>query len=458
VPSEPVAQKTLNPTLQVLKVHYTGLPELLRGEGLVPSAGPDVVMVWKAPGDSCVQVASATGNDLLALKIVCEGLEHRQTAARGGVCLGHIENIIFAAAQRGLLLLPPSRIARPADWARADVAEKRLVSPAFTLQWHITQTCDLNCRHCYDRSDRQSMPLDRAIGILDQLYDFCREQHVYGQVSFTGGNPLLYPDFDTVYRQTADRGLLTAILGNPAPRRRIEALSAIRRPEFYQISLEGLSKHNDHIRGPGHFDRVMAFLDVLGELGIYRVTMLTLTAANMDQVLPLAERLEGRVELFTFSRLSPVGQGASLQPVPPERFRAFLAAYLEAARTRPHMGLKDNLFNRLLAERQQPLFGGCTGFGCGAAFNFVSLLPDGEVHACRKFPSPIGHLKRQSLAQIYASAAAERYRQGPAACEGCRLRSVCRGCMAVVHGLGEDPFTDVDPYCLAVKTGQRPDG
>ena len=31
-------------------------------------------------------------------------------------------------------------------------------------------------------------------------------------------------------------------------------------------------------------------------------------------------------------------------------------------------------------------FGGCTGFGCGAAFNFMAVLPDGEVHACRKVP------------------------------------------------------------------------
>ncbi|MEE4608805.1 MAG: thio(seleno)oxazole modification radical SAM maturase SbtM [Desulfobacteraceae bacterium] len=452
-PPGSVSREAINPTLQVLEVHYTGLPEILRGQAHAPAAGPDVVLVWKAPGESAVQAASATGSDLLALKIVCEKLDHRETATSGGVSLGHIENILFAAAQRSLLLSPPSRIARPADWSRLDVPEKLLVSPAFTLQWHITQACDLNCRHCYDRSDRSAMPLDQAMDTLDELYDFCRQQHVYGQVSFTGGNPLLYPHFDTVYREAAERGLLTAILGNPAPRRRLETLCAIRRPEFYQVSLEGLQDHNDDIRGGGHFHRVMEFLEVLGELGLYRVVMLTLTAANVDQVLPLAQQLEGRVELFTFNRLSPVGQGASLRPVPPERFRPFLSTYLEIARNRPHMALKDNFFNLLLAEQQQPFFGGCTGFGCGAAFNFVSLLPDCEVHACRKFPSPIGHLARHSLAEIYESAAAERYRQGSLACTDCRLRPVCRGCMAVVHGFGQDPLRALDPYCFGPSGG-----
>lgn len=447
-PPGSVAQAVINPTLQLMEVPYTGLPAVWRGEAVSPQAGPDVVLIWKAPGESVVQVASATGSDLLALKIVCEALDHRETAAAGGVSLGHIENILFAAARRGLLLSPPSRIARPADWARPEVPENLLVSPAFTLQWHITQACDLNCRHCYDRSQRRSMPLDQAIGTLDDLYDFCRRQHVYGQVSFTGGNPLLYPHFDTVYREAAERGLLTAILGNPAPRRRIETLCAIRRPEFYQVSLEGLADHNDDIRGSGHFDRVMEFLETLGNLGIYRVVMLTLTAANVDQVLPLAQRLEGRVELFTFNRLSPVGQGASLAPVAPARFRTFLSDYLETARNRSLMALKDNLFNILLSDQQQPFFGGCTGFGCGAAFNFVSLLPDGEVHACRKFPSPIGHLKGQSLTEIYESDAAARYRRGSSACGDCRLRPVCRGCMAVVHGFGQDPFRALDPYCF----------
>ena len=76
------------------------------------------------------------------------------------------------------------------------------------------------------------------------------------------------------------------------------------------------------------------------------------------------------------------------------------------------MSLKDNLFNILLEQEGLELTGGCTGFGCGAAFNFLTLLSDGEVHACRKMPSLIGNLKEAGLAEIYDSAAARRYRRG----------------------------------------------
>ena len=165
-------------------------------------------------------------------------------------------------------------------------------------------------------------------------------------------------------------------------------------------------------------------------------------------MLDLAELLRGRVDLFTWNRLAMVGEGAALASVEPERFASFLAAYLDAADGNPALGLKDNLFNLVLSERGRPLTGGCTGFGCGAAFNFVAVLPDGEVHACRKFPSPIGDLRTQSLLDIYDGEPARRYRAGSAACRDCDLRPVCRGCAAVTHGFGLDVHTALDPYCF----------
>jgi len=84
-------------------------------------------------------------------------------------------------------------------------------------------------------------------------------------------------------------------------------------------------------------------------------------------------------------------------------FRDFLIEYQKAAGNNPSIGFKDSLFNILNYENNQKLTGGCTGFGCGAAFNFVSLLPDGEVHACRKFPSYIGNMHEKHLKDIYHS-------------------------------------------------------
>jgi selenobiotic family peptide radical SAM maturase len=326
--------------------------------------------------------------------------------------------------------------------------ESFFTSSTFTLQWHLTQACDLHCRHCYDRSERSAVALPAALKVLDDLQSFCRGRKVSGSVSLSGGNPLLHPDFTEIYRAAAERGFGLCILGNPAPRGRIEELIDICRPGFFQVSLEGLPEHNDWVRGAGHFERTTRFLRVLRELGVPSMVMLTLTEQNIDQVLPLAALLRGLVDDFHFNRLAMVGEGANLRLPTRERYARFLSEYLEAAARDPALGIKDNLINILRRERGEPPFGGCTGYGCGAAFNFIALLPDGEAHACRKFPSPIGNAVRDGIAAVYESAAARAYRAGCAACRDCAIRPVCGGCLAVAHGFGLDSLSERDPLCF----------
>jgi selenobiotic family peptide radical SAM maturase len=446
-----VEQLTVNPSLQLLEFSWGGLPELLGGNpGIKPFPHQEMILVWLNPETGKGQARTAEPGDLLALKIVSEGIEPSQAADLGGVKVGVVLDSLGRAADKGILLAPPSRIRRDeGSFPLTDpVAPRFLTAEVFTLQWHLTQACDLHCKHCYDRSDRAPLSLVRGLGVLDELLAFCQSRQVRGQVSFSGGNPLLYPHFLALYQAAVDRGFTVAILGNATSKEHLLPVLAIEKPAFFQVSLEGLPAHNDWIRGKGYFARVMEFLDLLQAEDIYSMVMLTLTKGNMEQVLPLAELLRDRADLFVFNRLAMVGEGSLLESVPVAEYRGFLESYLAAARENPTLGLKDNLFNLLREEKGKPLLGGCAGFGCGAAFNFVSLLPDGEVHACRKFPSLIGNIFSQSLAEIYDAPAARRYRAGSLACRECRLRPACGGCLAVSHGFGLDVFSERDPYCF----------
>ena len=458
LPPRPVSatHRMINPALELVPVKWLNLPEFLSDRRVIPEPGDGYVLVLIRPGSEHVEIRKAAAGDLLALKLVAEEIDSRKAAAQGNVSVGTIDDFLYHAEQQGVIIAPPSRIRRPQDFLNCEINDPQfLSSPSFTLQWHITQACDLNCRHCYDRSDRREMTLQQAIRVLDDFYDFCGEHHVVGQISFSGGNPMLYSHFDQLYRQAADRGFLTAVLGNPMPPSRIEKMLSIQNPEFYQVSLEGLKAHNDHIRGSGHFDRTIEFLELLGELKIYRMVMLTLTHKNMDQVVELAHQLKGLTELFTFNRLATVGRGAELSALPTEKFPYFLDSYMDAAKKNPIMGLKDNFFNLLKWQRGDCLLdGGCTGYGCGAAFNFVALLPDGEVHACRKFPSIIGNIHQNRLNDIYHGQSARRYRAGSEACKGCPIRPVCGACLAVGFGFGRDIFKEFDPYCFRDQADQ----
>ena len=443
----------INPTLTLLVLGWKHLCNFLRDKKttISPKQGQEIVLLYKRPVDYALQIAPATDQQLLALKMLAENLDCQAVADEAGVVVGEVYAAIEQACKQGLLLSPPSAIVRTAAHfpdAGTGGWQKYLQSDYFTLQWHVTQACDLHCKHCYDRSTISPLTLDQGITILDQFREFVLEQRVHGQVTFTGGNPLLYAHFEELYKEAAKRNFTIAILGNPTTRTVIESLQQIQPLSFYQVSLEGLQEHNDSIRGEGHFQRIMEFLEILKDLSIYSMVMLTLTRENMGQVLELAEILRGKVDLFTFNRLSQTGEGAALASADKEDYRQFLIDYLEAAKSNPTMGLKDNLINIIKVEQQVKPFGGCTGFGCGAAFNFCSLLPNGDMHACRKFHSPIGNVLESSLLELYRSEAAERYRLGPEECRGCKIRPVCGGCQAVIQSSGMDISIDRDPYCF----------
>ncbi len=441
----------VNPTLELVRCGWRHLPRLLSGGGSEAelTQGEELVAVWQDTSGR-ILLEPASPSDLAALKLTVEDTTPEAAAQESRIPRSHIDAALRQARRRGLILAPASAIRRdPARFAIGlKVPDEFKAAQVFTLQWHLTQACDLHCRHCYDRSARTIPTLAQGLEVLRQLDEFCRKRRVGGQVSFTGGNPFLHPNFFEFYRAATELGFGGMVLGNPVAEEQLEKLLAIGKPQYYQVSLEGLEEHNDEIRGPGNFQRVRRFLETLRRFEIPAMVMLTLTRANLRQVLPLAEMLRPLADGFNFNRLALFGEGAQLELPEPEEYTAFLAEYLHAAGRNPVMSLKDNLFAILLEQEGLEPMGGCTGFGCGAAFNFLTLLSDGEVHACRKMPSLIGNLRGAGLEELYDSAAAQKYRRGCLACRECPLHPTCGGCLAVTASLGRDPFTERDPFCF----------
>jgi len=444
----------VNPSVNILHLSWTNLASLVNKEksfpSIKPAPGDEFILIWRDPASNKTKVSRASDEELLVLKIMVEELSPERVAEEGNLPIGKIDGAIDRAVRKGILNSPKSLIRRDPSMFPIETwdDERFLSSRSFTLQWHITQACDLHCRHCYDRSVRTHMEFDQALRILNDLRLFCRSRYVRGAISFTGGNPFLYPYFMELYRAASERGFSLSILGNPVSRETLEQLLTIQKPAHFQVSLEGLQEHNDYIRGSGHFTRTIEFLKVLRDLEIFSMVMLTLTKDNMHQILPLTELLRDLADRFHFNRLSMVGEGAGLRLPNRYEYISFLESYVESTVHNPILGLKDNLINIIRIQKGLKPFGGCTGYGCGAAFNFLAVLPDGEVHACRKLPSPVGNIFNQSIAEIYDSEIARRYRTGSSACRSCPIRPVCGGCLASAHSHGLDIFKEKDPFCF----------
>ena len=183
----PAANETdrfeVNPTLNLLPLSWRLCGLVNPAEGLTPAsprAGAEHAMVWRDPVTGGTRVQAAEDAELLALKVVVEEIPIAKAAQAAKAAVPVVENALWRAAEKGILLPPRSRIRRdPALFPiPAETPAAFTSSPAFLLQWHITQACDLRCKHCYDRSKRSPLTLEQGVKVLDDLRRFCADRRV----------------------------------------------------------------------------------------------------------------------------------------------------------------------------------------------------------------------------------------------------------------------------------------
>ena len=123
-----------------------------------------------------------------------------------------------------------------------------------SLQLFLTRKCNLRCNHCYfDAGQAMSKELP-----AEKWKDIIRKFAFMGQrsvVTFTGGEPLMHPQFLEIAQEAADQGLTVYLLTNGGlVKDRETARQLAKVIDVAQISLEGTAPEiNDSIRGKGSF-------------------------------------------------------------------------------------------------------------------------------------------------------------------------------------------------------------
>ncbi|MFP4403613.1 MAG: radical SAM protein, partial [Candidatus Woesearchaeota archaeon] len=73
---------------------------------------------------------------------------------------------------------------------------------SFHLQWHITERCNLSCKHCYQDENfiKDELGLDKLKIILDKYIKFLKLFNLNNnRISITGGEPFIRKDiFDLI--------------------------------------------------------------------------------------------------------------------------------------------------------------------------------------------------------------------------------------------------------------------
>lgn len=131
----------------------------------------------------------------------------------------------------------------------------------------LTQHCNLRCPHCIrdDVTTVQSLDLVLVRSILDQATE------IFDRVdlSLTGGEPLLYPEFGELVDLLADRGLSYRFVSNGWHMGRVMPILDRYPPAHVRLSLSGVDERShDEVRGRGSFTRVLKAVALLTSRGI----------------------------------------------------------------------------------------------------------------------------------------------------------------------------------------------
>lgn len=335
----------------------------------------------------------------------------------------------------------------------------------FAFQWHITDECDQRCKHCYIFSgdgcqDLKSMTWDQMREVVGNCEDFCE---VYGRAPYfyiTGGDPILHPDFWRLLELLKSKDIPFTILGNPFHLndqvcRELKYFGC----QKYQMSLDGLRQTHDWFRKPGSFDCTLEKIGCINRAGIRSVIMTTVSATNRIEVPGIIDAVVAAgVNVYAFARYVPTG-GEVDTGMTPHEYRELLAVCdqkfkeYEAAGCETYFSKKDHLWTLYDYETGQfqipayagdgMIYGGCNCGNC-----HMTILPTGEVYACRRVAgSQVGNVFEDRLADVWVCQM-EKYRQFDKfeKCSQCELKSFCRGCPAVAKGTSGS-FYAADPQC-----------
>lgn len=176
---------------------------------------------------------------------------------------------------------------------RATTAQEAQLAESAALHWKLwiytNYDCNLRCSYCVARSSPTAPR--RAIGITNanRLVDEAVELG-FGEVFFTGGEPLIIPEIYAMLAYAAARVKTTLLTNAMLLRgRRLGQLLAVAHPRLaVQVSLDGgAAAHHDAYRGAGTWARTVEGIRLLREHGFHVRLSTTETPANTDHLAAL---------------------------------------------------------------------------------------------------------------------------------------------------------------------------
>jgi radical SAM protein with 4Fe4S-binding SPASM domain len=331
------------------------------------------------------------------------------------------------------------------------------MSDPFYIQWHITNLCNLRCRHCYqeDFSKRNDLDWSGLKKVSNNILNTIKEWDQTACIHLTGGEPLLKPELflllDELNQKPVVEELGIITNGICFDRDMIKKLSSFSKLKKIKISLDGADAEiNDAIRQKGAFEKVIKNIPLIKKENSFEIilmfTVMKINYKNIPSLFKLCRDLD--INGLIIERFIPLGRGReSLDEVlSKEEWKEMIRMLLDFFSIEDENSLLPYQAFQISFHGEEPEL---LGAPCVIGRDGLCIMPEGNVFPCRRFPISIGNLLNDSLKTIWEKSEIleklGRKENLKGKCGNCEVKE-CRGCRSLAFALTGDYLSE-DPHC-----------
>ena len=367
--------------------------------------------------------------------------------------LGSVAESINAAARNGIdkdssqdffSKMHNARMFEVADKSMRWTEQYKKNRQLSSVYLHLTNTCNLSCSYCY----RNSSPKVATKYFGDAFNSFLSEcapiLSKSPKITFSGGEPLMHPDFRSVVEHAGSLGFSCQLLTNGMLIDDEFASWLVDRFAYIKISLDGATEQTHaKTRGVGSFSSALRGLERLAhaksaaESKVVLQAQVTMNTTNMAEAKHLRAQLPSGVSIRV-TPLMPMGRGVTE------------GEYLSSDE---FYEVSSDLSGGMT---ETSLINGQRTFGCYAGEAHISVSDSGDVYPCHLFHKStfrMGNIFRNDVSDIFYGekmtefASSMDVEVNNSRCSSCDFRYLCGGgCKAnPLHAKGN--YRSSDTYC-----------
>lgn len=327
--------------------------------------------------------------------------------------------------------------------------------PLGIAYYAITDGCNLRCPYCYASSEKclpGELNTAESMDLVSQIARLGAKT-----VVFTGGEPMLRKDLFTVVEHARSEGLLCNVITNATMIR--NAAIAQRFADLFNtvtVSVDGgTAETHDRTRGAGAFAKTYKALQLLNAAGVVPSINHIITSDNIEELEDFAEFIQGLdVHSVRLMNHNELGRGAD------DEYGFGWADHLRVQQ----LVWTSPIASTLRPDGPRPVSPCSVKGNCGMGGNEIYINSLGDVYPCKLItdrPQHAGNIRRQSLAEIFASPVLSSMRRSTvyggefhADCDRCYIKSNCGGgCRATHLSLSGDLRRNDRHYCRILRHG-----